>query len=38
MKVVLCVDLAETVSTPKGEPFSEYIKDAFVSELKMAGV
>ena len=34
---VMC-RLAETVSTPKGEPFSEYIKDAFVSELKMAGV
>ncbi len=34
---VMC-RLAETVSTPKGEPFFEYIKDAFVSELKMAGV
>jgi outer membrane murein-binding lipoprotein Lpp len=34
---VMC-RLAETVSTPKGEPFSEYIKDAFVSELKMAEV
>lgn len=33
---VMC-RLAETISTPKGEPFSEYIKDAFVSELKMAG-
>ena len=34
---VMC-RLAETVSTPKGEPFSEYIKEALVSELKMAGV
>ena len=30
--------LAETISTPKGEPFSEYIKEALLSELKMAGV
>jgi hypothetical protein len=29
--------LAETVSTPKGESFEEYIKDALISELKMAG-
>lgn len=34
---VMC-RLAETISTPKGEPFSEYIKEALVSELKMAGV
>ena len=34
---VMC-RLAETVSTPKGESFEEYIKDALVSELKMAGV
>jgi hypothetical protein len=34
---VMC-RLAETVSTPKGEPFSEYIKEALISELKMAGV
>ncbi len=34
---VMC-RLAETISTPKGETFSEYIKDALVSELKMAGV
>lgn len=34
---VMC-RLAETVSTPKGEPFSEYIKEALLSELKMAGV
>lgn len=33
---VMC-RLAETVSTPKGEPFSEYIKEALISELKMAG-
>lgn len=33
---VMC-RLAETISTPKGEPFSEYIKEALVSELKMAG-
>ena len=30
--------LAETISTPKGESFEEYIKDALISELKMAGV
>lgn len=34
---VMC-RLAETISTPKGEPFSEYIKEALLSELKMAGV
>ena len=34
---VMC-RLAETISTPKGEAFSEYIKEALVSELKMAGV
>ena len=34
---VMC-RLAETISTPKGETFSEYIQDALVSELKMAGV
>ena len=34
---VMC-RLPETVSTPKGEPFSEYIKEALLSELKMAGV
>ncbi len=34
---VMC-RLAETISTPKGESFEEYIKDALVSELKMAGV
>lgn len=34
---VMC-RLAETISTPKGEPFSEYIKEALISELKMAGV
>lgn len=34
---VMC-RLAETVSTPKGEPFSQYIEEALVSELKMAGV
>lgn len=33
---ILC-RLAETVSTPKGESFEEYIKDALISELKMAG-
>lgn len=33
---VLC-RLAETVSTPKGEPFSTYIENALLSELKMAG-
>src|SRR5574344_1271102 len=33
---VMC-RLAETITTPKGEPFSEYIKDALISELKMAG-
>ena len=31
---VMC-RLAETVSTPKGESFEEYIKDVLVSELKM---
>lgn len=34
---VMC-RLAETVSTPKGEPFSQYIEEALVSELKMASV
>ena len=34
---VMC-RLAETVSTPKGEPFSQYIEEALISELKMAGV
>lgn len=34
---VMC-RLAETISTPQGEPFSEYIKEALLSELKMAGV
>lgn len=34
---VMC-RLAETISTPQGEPFSDYIKEAFVSELKMAGI
>ncbi len=34
---VMC-RLAETISTPKGEPFSDYIKEALISELKMAGV
>lgn len=29
--------LAETISTPKGEPFSKYIENAIISELKMAG-
>ncbi len=33
---ILC-RLAETVSTPKGESFEEYIKEALISELKMAG-
>lgn len=30
--------LSDTVSTPNGEPFSEYIKKAFIDELKMAGL
>jgi len=34
---VMC-RLAETISTPKGESFSDYIKEALISELKMAGV
>lgn len=34
---VMC-RLAETVSTPKGEPFSQYVEEAIISELKMAGV
>ena len=34
---VLC-RLAETISTPQGEPFSKYIENALISELKMAGV
>ena len=34
---VLC-RLAETISTPQGESFEEYIKKAFISELVMAGI
>jgi hypothetical protein len=30
--------LAETITTPKGESFEQYIKEAFVSELKMANI
>lgn len=30
--------LAETITTPKGESFEQYIKEAFVSELKMANL
>ena len=33
---ILC-RLAETISTPKGEPFAAYIENAINSELKMAG-
>ncbi len=32
---VLC-RLAETITTPKGEAFEEYIKNALISELKMS--
>ncbi len=34
---ILC-RLAETISTPSGEPFSEYIRKALIDELKMAGL
>jgi hypothetical protein len=34
---VLC-RLAETITTPKGEPFEEYIQSALISELKMSDI
>ena len=34
---ILC-RLAETITTPEGEPFSKYIENALKSELKMAGI
>lgn len=34
---ILC-RLAETISTPSGEPFSEYIRKALIEELKIAGL
>jgi len=34
---ILC-RLAETITTPSGEPFSKYIENALKSELKMAGI
>lgn len=36
-KHIMC-RLAETISTPRGESFSDYIEDALKTELKMAGL